>query len=278
MTAMPTNDSSNLTAEAQRHKHLKLRVWRQSSAKTEGAFVEYEPEGLSDDMSFLEMLDMLNEQLLARSEDPVSFDHDCREGICGMCSLMINHRAHGPNEGCTTCQVHLRSFRDGDTIVVEPWRAKAFPVVKDLVVDRAPFDKIIQAGGYISVNTGGAPDGNALPVAKTISDTAMDAAQCIGCGACVAACKNGSAMLFTSAKITHLNLLPQGKAEADQRVVNMITAHDHAGFGACSNTNSCEAVCPKEIPVSFIAKANREYAWALLKGKKPTLGQKESES
>jgi succinate dehydrogenase / fumarate reductase iron-sulfur subunit len=259
-------------------KKLKLRIWRQAGANTAGGFVEYEPKGLSDDMSFLEMLDILNEELLGRGEDPVSFDHDCREGICGMCSLMINGRAHGPNEGCTTCQVHLRSFQEGDTITVEPWRARPFPVIKDLVVDRSAFDKIIQAGGFISVNTGGAPDGNVLPIPKLISDKAMDAAQCIGCGACVAACKNASAMLFVSAKIGHLNLLPQGKSEQDERVLNMITAHDLAGFGSCSNTNSCEAVCPKEIPVTFIAKANREYGWALLKGKKPTLGQKETES
>ncbi len=270
---MTTTDSS--TAQG---KKITLRIWRQPNAQTAGSFVEYQPKGLADDMSFLEMLDILNEELLARGEDTVSFDHDCREGICGSCSLMINGRAHGPNEGCTTCQVHLRSFRDGDTITVEPWRARAFPVIKDLVVDRSAFDKIIQAGGYISVNTGGAPDGNTIPVPKLISDQAMDAAQCIGCGACVAACKNGSAMLFTSAKISHLNLLPQGKAEKDERVLNMIAAHDHAGFGACSNTNSCEAVCPKEIPVTFIAKANRDYAWALLKGKQPTLGQKEVES
>ena len=278
MTAMPKSDLSDVKLAEHAEKHLKLRIWRQRDAEADGAFVEYEPKGLNDDMSFLEMLDILNEELLGRGEDPVSFDHDCREGICGTCSLMINGRAHGPNDGCTTCQVHLRTFREGDTLTVEPWRARPFPVIKDLVVDRSPFDKIIQAGGFISVNTGGAPDGNLLPIPKPISDTAMDAAQCIGCGACVAACKNASAMLFVSAKVSHLGLLPQGKAEKDQRVLNMIDAHDAAGFGACSNTNSCEAVCPKEISVSFIARTNRDYAWALLKGKKSTLGQKEVES
>lgn len=275
MTAMPQTDLSHLPAITHREKHLKLRVWRQKDAKSPGAFVDYEPKGLSDDMSFLEMLDILNEELLGRSEPAISFDHDCREGICGMCSLVINGEAHGPVDGATTCQVHLRNFRDGDTIIVEPWRARPFPIVRDLVVDRTPFDTIIQAGGFISVNTGGAPDANLIPVPKTVSDLAMDAAQCIGCGACVAACKNGSAMLFVSAKIGHLGLLPQGNAEKDTRVLNMIKAHDDAGFGACSNTNSCEAVCPKEISVNFIARANREYASAVLRGKQPTLGVRE---
>jgi succinate dehydrogenase / fumarate reductase, iron-sulfur subunit len=278
MTAMPTTDPGQLQQSEHQEKHVKLRIWRQRDAKSPGAFVDYEPKGVTNDMSFLEMLDILNEELLGRGEEAISFDHDCREGICGMCSLMINGEAHGPNDGCTTCQVHMRSFRDGDTIIVEPWRARPFPVIRDLIVDRAPFDRIIQAGGFISVNTGGAPDGNEIPISKTIADTAMDAAQCIGCGACVAACKNASAMLFVAAKISHLGLLPQGKAEKDARVLNMITAHDAEGFGACSNTNSCEAVCPKEISVNFIAQANRDYAWALLRGKKPTLGQKEVES
>jgi len=278
MTAMPTTSLSELQKLQHREKHLKLRVWRQRDGGAPGAFAEYEPKGLRDDMSFLEMLDILNEELMGRGEDPVSFDHDCREGICGSCSLMINGEAHGPVKGATACQVHLRSFKDGETIVVEPWRARPFPVIKDLVVNRKAFDTIIQAGGFVSVNTGGAPDGNLIPVPKVISDTAMDAAQCIGCGACVAACKNASAMLFVSAKISHLNLLPQGKQEKDERSLNMIQAHDEMGFGACSNTNSCEAVCPKLISVNFIAKANRDYAWALLRGKKPTLHSRELES
>jgi succinate dehydrogenase / fumarate reductase iron-sulfur subunit len=259
-------------------KKLHLRIWRQDDPASDGKFVDYEPNGLSDDMSFLEMLDVLNEELAARGEEPVAFDHDCREGICGSCALMINGRAHGPVPGATTCQVHLRVFPDDTTIIIEPWRARPFPVLKDLVVSRAPFDKIIQAGGFISVTTGGAPDGNLIPIPKPVADTAMDAAQCIGCGACVAACKNASAMLFVSAKISHLGLLPQGKEEKDTRALNMIQAHDDAGFGACSNTNSCEAVCPKNISVQFIAKANRDHAWALLKGRRPTLGQVEVEA
>jgi succinate dehydrogenase / fumarate reductase iron-sulfur subunit len=277
MTAMPKTDLSELQGAVHREKHLKLRVWRQRDGKSDGKFVDYEPKGLTDDMSFLEMLDILNEELMGRGEDPVSFDHDCREGICGSCALMINGEAHGPVEGATACQVHLRTFQDGQTIVVEPWRARPFPVIKDLVVNRKAFDRIVQAGGFISVNTGGAPDANLIPVPKTIADTAMDAAECIACGACVAACKNASAMLFVSAKISHLNLLPQGKQEKDERVLNMIQAHDEEGFGACSNTNSCEAVCPKQISVNFIAKANRDYAWALLRGKRPTLGMKSAE-
>jgi succinate dehydrogenase / fumarate reductase iron-sulfur subunit len=277
MTAMPKTNLSELKLSNTGGKPLKLRVWRQNDAKSPGKFVTYEPKGLSNDMSFLEMLDILNEELLGRGEDPVAFDHDCREGICGSCCLMINGRAHGPNAGSTTCQVHLRSFRDGDTITVEPWRAAPFPLIKDLVVSRAPFDTIIQAGGFISVNTGGAPDGNMIPVPKPIADAAMDAAQCIGCGACVAACKNASAMLFVSAKISHLNLLPQGAPEKDTRVLNMIKAHDDAGFGSCSNTNSCEAVCPKQISVNYIAKANRDFGWALIRGQKPTLGEKMAE-
>lgn len=272
MTTLPKTAVAEVVLTHTKELNLKLRVWRQKNHESEGKFVEYSPKGLFEDMSFLEMLDILNEELLGKGEDPVSFDHDCREGICGSCALVINSEAHGPIDGATTCQVHLRSFRDGDVITVEPWRARAFPIIKDLVCDRTAFDKIIQAGGFVSVNTGGAPDGNLIPIPKPIADTAMDAAQCIGCGACVAACKNGSAMLFLSAKVSHLGLLPQGKSEKDQRVVNMITVHDEAGFGACSNTNSCSAVCPKEIPVSFIAKANRDYGWALLRGTKPQLG------
>jgi succinate dehydrogenase / fumarate reductase iron-sulfur subunit len=245
---------------------LNLRVWRQKNAQTEGRMEEYQATNVSPDMSFLEMLDEVNEKLTAKGEEPIAFDHDCREGICGMCSLTVNGVAHGPEKAVTICQTHMRAFQNGETITIEPWRAQAFPVVRDLVVDRSAFDRIIQAGGFVSVNTGGAPDANALPVPKHDSDLAMDAAACIGCGACVAACKNSSAMLFVAAKISHLGLLPQGKVEKDRRVLNMVQAMDAAGFGACSNTNSCEAVCPKEISVSFIARMNRDYAWALLKG------------
>jgi len=211
------------------------------------------------------MLDLLNEQLLENGKEPVSFDHDCREGICGTCSLTINGLPHGPEDSTTTCQLHMRKFRDGETITIEPFRAKAFPVVRDLVVDRSPFDKIIQAGGYVSVRTGSAPDGNAIPIAKQDADQAMDAAACIGCGACVAACKNASAMLFTSAKAGHLNLLPQGQAEKDQRVLNMVVAMDEAGFGNCRNYGECSAACPKDISLDFIAKLNRDYSVASVK-------------
>jgi succinate dehydrogenase / fumarate reductase iron-sulfur subunit len=217
-------------------------------------------------MSLLEMLDVVNEELIGRGEEPVAFDSDCREGICGSCSLVINGIAHGGHKGTTACQLHMRHFRDGDQIVVEPWRAKAFPVIKDLVVDRSSFDRIIQAGGYISVSTGQAPDANSIPIPKNDADRAMDAASCVGCGACVAACKNASAMLFVAAKNAHLGLLPQGKAERYRRALNMVNAMDEAGFGACTNTNSCEAVCPKEISVEFIARLNRDYAVALFKG------------
>jgi succinate dehydrogenase / fumarate reductase iron-sulfur subunit len=222
-------------------------------------------DGVSEDCSFLEMLDLLNEQLLENGKEPVSFDHDCREGICGTCSLTINGLPHGPEDSTTTCQLHMRKFRDGETITIEPFRAKAFPVVRDLVVDRSPFDKIIQAGGYVSVRTGSAPDGNAIPIAKQDADQAMDAAACIGCGACVAACKNASAMLFTSAKAGHLNLLPQGQAEKDQRVLNMVVAMDEAGFGNCRNYGECSAACPKDISLDFIAKLNRDYSVASVK-------------
>jgi succinate dehydrogenase / fumarate reductase iron-sulfur subunit len=247
--------------------NLTLRVWRQKNAKSEGKFVEYKANNISEDMSFLEMLDVVNEGLTAKGEDPVAFDHDCREGICGMCSLMIDGKAHGPLAATTTCQLHMRVFNDGDSITIEPWRAKPFPVIKDLVVDRSAFDRVIQVGGFVSVSTGGAPDGNALPIAKENADMAMDAAQCIGCGACVAACKNASAMLFVSAKVGHLGLLPQGQAERDLRVLNMVAQMDEEGFGNCTNTGSCSAVCPKEIPQDFIARMNRDYAKAVFRRK-----------
>jgi succinate dehydrogenase / fumarate reductase iron-sulfur subunit len=230
--------------------------------------VDYQATDVSPDMSFLEMLDVVNEGLIAKGEEPIAFDSDCREGICGTCSLVINGVAHGGQRGTTACQLHMRHFKDGQTITIEPWRARAFPVIKDLVTDRAAFDRIIEAGGFVSVNTGGTPDANALPIAKTDSDRAMDAAACIGCGACVAACKNASAMLFVSAKVSHLGLLPQGKVEQDARVLNMVKQMDEEGFGNCTVTGSCEAVCPKEISLSFIARLNREYGVAMLKGRK----------
>ena len=244
---------------------LKLKIWRQAGPEDSGQFEMHDLDGVSEDCSFLEMLDLLNEQLLENGKEPVSFDHDCREGICGTCSLTINGLPHGPEDSTTTCQLHMRKFHDGETITIEPFRAKAFPVVRDLVVDRSPFDKIIQAGGYVSVRTGSAPDGNAIPIAKQDADLAMDAAACIGCGACVAACKNASAMLFTSAKAGHLNLLPQGQAEKDQRVLNMVAAMDEAGFGNCRNYGECSAACPKDISLDFIAKLNRDYSVASVK-------------
>lgn len=246
---------------------LKLKIWRQKDAHSEGRFVEYNLDGVSEDSSFLEMLDLLNQQLIDRNEEPVHFDHDCREGICGMCGLMINGIAHGPKAAVTTCQLHMREFKDGDTITIEPWRAKAFPVIKDLVVDRSAFDRIIQAGGYISVSTGQASDANVIPVPKTQADRAMDAAACIGCGACVAACPNGSAMLFTAAKLAHLNSLPQGQPERYDRVVAMVNQMDAEGFGGCTNIGECEAVCPKEISLDFIAMMNRDLLVANLLGK-----------
>lgn len=242
---------------------LTLKVWRQKNSADKGGFVTYPVDGVSKDMSFLEMMDVLNEQLTEKGEDPVHFDHDCREGICGMCSLYINGKPHGPLQ-TTTCQLHMRSFNDGETITIEPWRAKAFPVVKDLVVNRSAFDRIIQAGGYVSVNTGGVPDANEIPIPKTVADLAMDAAQCIGCGACVAACKNASAMLFTSAKISQLALLPQGQVERKTRVEKMVAQMDAEGFGACSNTGACEAECPKGISITNIARMNREYFSAVI--------------
>ncbi len=243
---------------------LTLKIWRQKDAQSEGRFVTYQVTDISPDMSFLEMLDVLNEDLIRKGEDPVAFDHDCREGICGACGLYINGRAHGPLKGTTTCQLHMRHFRDGDTIVVEPWRAGPFPVIKDLVVDRSALDRILRAGGYISVNTGSAPEANSIPVPKEAADEAFDAATCIGCGACVAACKNASAMLFVAAKVSHLSLLPQGQVEKRQRVLRMVAQMDEEGFGNCTNTYACEAECPKEISVSHIARMNREYLAALL--------------
>ena len=239
--------------------NLTLKIWRQKSAEDKGGFQTYEVSDISPDMSFLEMIDVLNENTTRKGEDPVHFDHDCREGICGTCSMVINGKPHGPKNAITTCQLHMRSFSDGDTITVEPWRAAAFPVIKDLVVDRSALDRIIQAGGYVSINTGGTPDANEIPIPKYIADSAMDAAQCIGCGACVAACKNASAMLFTSAKISQLSLLPQGKTESFDRVEKMMAQMDAEGFGACTNTGACEAECPKEISLVHIARANREY-------------------
>lgn len=238
---------------------LKLRVWRQPNPKSPGRIVEYSIEGISPDMSFLEMLDTLNLQLVRQGEDPVTFDHDCREGICGSCAMMINGIAHGPDPGTTACQLHMRRFKDGETIYIEPWRARAFPVIKDLSVDRSALDRIIAAGGYVSVNTGAAPDGNAIPVPKDRSDAAMDAAACIGCGACVAQCKNASAALFTSAKLSQLAMLPQGEAERARRAQRMVWQMDAEGFGNCSNEGECEAVCPKEISIKHIAHMNREY-------------------
>jgi succinate dehydrogenase / fumarate reductase iron-sulfur subunit len=244
--------------------NLKLKVWRQRNSNEQGRFETYDVENVSSEMSFLEMIDVLNEQLIAKGGEPIAFDHDCREGICGMCSMVIDGRPHGPWKGTTTCQLHMRAFKDGDMITVEPFRANAFPVIKDLMVSRSAFDRIIQAGGYISVNTGNAVDGNALPIEKDKADDAFAAAACIGCGACVAACKNASAMLFVSAKVSHLALLPQGEPERKQRVVNMIAQMDKEGFGSCTNTYACEAECPKEISVLNIARLNREYLDATL--------------
>ena len=245
---------------------LKVHVWRQPSKDQPGAMKAYDVENVSPHMSFLEMMDTLNEQIQAKGEEPVAFDHDCREGICGMCSMVINGLPHGGHRGVTTCQLHMRHFNNGDEIFVEPWRAKAFPVLRDLVVDRNAFDRIIAKGGYVSVNTGGAPDANAVPISKKESDLAMDAAQCIGCGACVAACKNASAMLFVAAKASHLAHLPQGQPERIERAKNMAMQMDAEGFGTCSNLSQCEAVCPKEIPVRVIAEFNSDLIKGQLKG------------
>jgi succinate dehydrogenase / fumarate reductase iron-sulfur subunit len=244
--------------------NLTLVVWRQKNGQDAGGFVTYDAKDISPDMSFLEMLDVVNERLVQKGEEPIAFDHDCREGICGTCGVVINGAAHGPRDRTTACQLHMRSFQDGDRLTIEPWRAAAFPVIRDLVVDRSAFDRIIQAGGFVSVSTGSAPDGNAILVPKPNADRAMDAATCIGCGACVAACPNASAMLFTSAKVSQLALLPQGQPERYERVRKMVAAMDEAGFGACTNHQECEAVCPKGIDVAFIAQMNRDFIKANL--------------
>jgi len=245
---------------------LTLKVWRQKNPQSRGRLVNYQLKDINPDMSFLEMIDVLNEELIQKGEDPIAFDHDCREGICGMCSMMINGQAHGPELETTTCQLHMRHFKDGNTIVVEPWRAHAFPIIKDLVVDRSAFDRIMSAGGFNSVNVGNAPDGNAILVPKTEADRAFDAASCIGCGACVASCKNASASLFVAAKISHLAALPQGRPEAKKRALNMVAQMDGEGFGGCTNTYECQAACPAGIKVDTIAKMNREFIKASLTG------------
>jgi succinate dehydrogenase / fumarate reductase iron-sulfur subunit len=239
--------------------NLTLHVWRQKDKNTPGKMVQYPAKNISPDMSFLEMLDVVNEELIQNNQEPIAFDHDCREGICGSCSLMINGVAHGPLKATTTCQLYMRHFKEGQHVYIEPWRAKAFPVLKDLVVDRTAMDRVMQAGGFVSVNTGGAPDANALPISKTVADDAISAAECIQCGACVASCKNASAMLFVSAKISHLALLPQGQPERSRRALKMVDQMDKEGFGNCTNQYECEAVCPKQVSVKWIAKMNREY-------------------
>jgi succinate dehydrogenase / fumarate reductase iron-sulfur subunit len=246
---------------------LHLKIWRQAGPTTSGRLVDYVADDVSPDMSFLEMLDVVNEGLVRKGEEAIAFDSDCREGICGMCSLVVNGIPHGPDRGTTVCQLHMRRFKNGDTITIEPWRARAFPVIKDLVVDRSAFDRVIAAGGYVSINVGGAPDANTIPIPKEVADAAMDSAACIACGACVAACKNASAHLFMGAKISHMALLPQGKVERHRRVVAMIEQADAEGFGSCSNEGECEAVCPKEIPISNIARMTREYVRAVLAAK-----------
>jgi succinate dehydrogenase / fumarate reductase iron-sulfur subunit len=246
--------------------HITLKIWRQKGPQAKGAFETYQLNDISIDNSFLEMLDILNEKLISEKKETIVFDHDCREGICGMCSLYINGHPHGPDEDVTTCQLHMRKFKDGETIIVEPWRSRGFPVIKDLMVDRGAFDKIIQAGGFVSVTTGGVPDANSIPISKDKADEAMDAASCIGCGACVAACKNGSAMLFVAAKVSQLALLPQGKIEASRRAKAMVAKMDELGFGNCTNTGACESECPKNVSISHIARLNREFLKATLKG------------
>lgn len=243
---------------------LNLRVWRQAGPDKPGRLVSYVARNIHPDMSFLEMLDVVNEDLIKQGQDPIAFDSDCREGICGSCGVVINGLPHGPDKGATTCQVHMRRFRDGETVTIEPFRARAFPVVKDLVVDRSAFDRIIAAGGYVSMSVGGAPDANSIPIPRDVAERAMDAAQCIGCGACVAACKNAAAHLFTAAKLTHLGLLPQGQPERLRRVLRMVAQMDREGFGNCSNEGECEAVCPKEISLAAIARMHRDYLRALL--------------
>ena len=245
--------------------NLKLKVWRQADRHSQGGFEEYEVNNISTEASFLEMMDILNEQLINKGKQPVAFDHDCREGICGMCSLFINGRAHGPDDDITTCQLHMRKFHDGQTITIEPWRSGGFPIIRDLMVDRSAYDKIMQAGGFISVSTGGVPDANAIPIPKADADEAMDAAACIGCGACAATCKNGSAMLFVSAKVSQLALLPQGKAEAAKRAKAMVAKMDELGFGNCTNTGACELECPKSVSIAHIARLNREFLKANIK-------------
>jgi succinate dehydrogenase / fumarate reductase, iron-sulfur subunit len=245
--------------------NITLKIWRQKGPQAKGAFETYQLSNISTDSSFLEMLDVLNEKLVSEKKEPVVFDHDCREGICGMCSLYINGHPHGPDEDVTTCQLHMRKFKDGETITIEPWRSRAFPVIKDLMVDRSAYDKIMQAGGFISISTGGVPDANAIPISKEKADEAMDAASCIGCGACAAACKNGSAMLFVAAKVSQLALLPQGKIEASRRAKAMVSKMDELGFGNCTNTGACEAECPKNVSISHIARLNREFLVAKLK-------------
>ncbi len=245
---------------------IKLKIWRQKDARSQGSFVDYNLSGVSGDMSFLEMLDFLNKTLIESGDEPVAFEHDCREGICGSCSLYINGRPHGPGDLVTTCELRMTRFKDGDTIVIEPWRAKSFPVIRDLIADRSAFDKIMEAGGFISVGTGSAPEANSIPVTKEDSDEAFDAATCIGCGACVAACKNSSAMLFVAAKVSHLTLLPQGHAESAKRAQSMVAKMDELGFGSCTNTGACEAECPKGISLAHIARLNREFLKAGFRG------------
>ncbi len=250
---------------ASKNINIKLKVWRQKDAKSKGGFEKYRLENISVDSSFLEMMDVLNEQLVDEDKEPIAFDHDCREGICGMCSLFINGRAHGPDTLITTCQLHMRTFKDEETIIIEPWRTGGFPVIKDLMVDRTAFEKIMQTGGFVSVNTGGVPDANSIPIPKADAEEAMDAASCVGCGACVATCKNSSAMLFVSAKVSQLALLPQGKVEASRRAKNMVAVMDEMGFGNCSNTGACEMECPKGISLAHIARLNREFLVANIK-------------
>ena len=245
--------------------NIKVKVWRQAGPKVKGMFETYELNNISTDASFLEMIDILNEKLVQEHKEPIAFDHNCREGICGMCSLYINGHPHGPDQAITTCQLHMRKFHDGETITIEPWRSRAFPVIKDLIVDRNAYDKIMQAGGYVNVNTGGVPDANAIPIPKPVADEAMDAASCIGCGACAAACKNGSAMLFVAAKVSQLALLPQGKIEKAARAKAMVAKMDELGFGNCTNTGACEAECPKSVSITHIARLNRQYIGAKFK-------------
>ena len=270
MSVPETDGQTGRTARAVSGEHgeptmnLTLNVWRQKNRRTKGAFVSYQAVGISPDMSFLEMLDVVNETLIGKGEEPIAFDHDCREGICGQCGVVINGSPHGPRQATTSCQLHMRSFRDGDVLTIEPWRAESFPVIKDLMVDRGAFDRIIASGGFVSVRTGNAPDANAIPVPKESADLAMDAAACIGCGACVAACPNASAMLFVAAKASHLNLLPQGQPERSRRALAMVERMDAEGFGSCSNHAECEAACPKEIGVHFISMLNRDYLRASL--------------